>query len=373
MDQMQAQRRRAFRGPVALQLSVDTTEKNPPHVQTIAKNVLDLVGRPRHVLEAGRNGILYFDDEQVSAISVSRGRVAATPAVHIEIVALNDFLSDLDLAAHALSELDTCCYRDDEMRALDSPWTVGELRRYERHLRAIFGDERYTLMLNMELGDAQHDLLRHAAISVRELAHLFGVFGLAPDLKQLHVGALSEQAVSMACSNPFRIPLAELPQRAGDSIAYKKHVAERLRALRDHYVSLFDPLRIPVALQVVVKPPPASQRRGKHDLDNVVRDYIVPAVLELFEPPSSFAQVVDPSGMHMHAPAFYHPMLSHMPKSTPSASVGVTRYEAYRVPRDGQDTSPGFVCVAVVPDVALGSGLLSRVDRPIIEWEDQVS
>ncbi len=46
LQQLEAQRRRAFRGPVVVQIAVRTTRPNPPHGHTIAKNLLDLLARP---------------------------------------------------------------------------------------------------------------------------------------------------------------------------------------------------------------------------------------------------------------------------------------------------------------------------------------
>src|SRR4051812_34227903 len=48
---MNEQGRRTFRGPLALCMSLNTTDKNPGHVQTIAKNLLDLLGKPRRSLD----------------------------------------------------------------------------------------------------------------------------------------------------------------------------------------------------------------------------------------------------------------------------------------------------------------------------------
>ena len=50
LDSLVARRRRAFRGPLALRLTIHTTDKNPAHSHNIAKNLLDLFGRPRRIL-----------------------------------------------------------------------------------------------------------------------------------------------------------------------------------------------------------------------------------------------------------------------------------------------------------------------------------
>ena len=46
LKQLTKMRRSAFRGPVALQMSLSTSGKTPSHGHTIAKNLLDLLSRP---------------------------------------------------------------------------------------------------------------------------------------------------------------------------------------------------------------------------------------------------------------------------------------------------------------------------------------
>jgi hypothetical protein len=58
----------------------------------------------------------------------------------------------------------------------------------------------------------------------------------------------------------------------------------KLRAFQARFGWLVDPLLIPVALEVVIKPPPASRQNGLHDLDNVLRNYLIPRVVDILRP-----------------------------------------------------------------------------------------
>jgi hypothetical protein len=60
LEHMVARRRRPFRGPVALDVRATTTERTPTHAQTIAKNLLDLLGRPLTDLTPRQRGLLYL-------------------------------------------------------------------------------------------------------------------------------------------------------------------------------------------------------------------------------------------------------------------------------------------------------------------------
>jgi hypothetical protein len=95
---MVSRRRKAFRGPIALNIRATTTEKTPSHAQTIAKNLLDLLGSPLPCIEGRQRGVLYFDDRQVRALSVSVQHGASSPGIHIAAARYADFLDDLSLA-----------------------------------------------------------------------------------------------------------------------------------------------------------------------------------------------------------------------------------------------------------------------------------
>jgi hypothetical protein len=92
-------RRRAFGGPIALDLSINTTDKTPSHAHTIAKNLLDLLARPRPNVTTSRQGLLYFDDNQVHALSVSCRHGEQHPEIYITACLLRALREDLGLAA----------------------------------------------------------------------------------------------------------------------------------------------------------------------------------------------------------------------------------------------------------------------------------
>jgi len=95
LRQMERCGRHAFRGPMALRLVVQTSEQNPTHSPNIAKNLLDLLGKPRPALGTRRRGLLYRDDRQVQALSVTCHHAAAMPSIHVQAMPLRDLLADL--------------------------------------------------------------------------------------------------------------------------------------------------------------------------------------------------------------------------------------------------------------------------------------
>jgi hypothetical protein len=95
--------------------------------------------------------------------------------------------------------------------------------------------------------------------------------------------------------SPLRITLSELPQEKGASMLWKREIKQKLREFQTKWGWIVDPLLVPIALEVVVKPPLASRERNLHDLDNVLRTYLIPRVVEILNPVSHFAFTFDES------------------------------------------------------------------------------
>jgi hypothetical protein len=101
-------RRQAFRGPIALELNACTTETNPSHAQTIAKNILDLLAEPRPTVQTTRGGLIYYDDKQIQALSVSCSHGEERPEICLTASSLRPLLDDLLLALEASRDLAGC-------------------------------------------------------------------------------------------------------------------------------------------------------------------------------------------------------------------------------------------------------------------------
>jgi hypothetical protein len=71
LERLKQVRRAAFRGPLALSVQLSTTKATAPQTHTIAKNLLDLLGPVRPTVRSDRRHILYKDDSQIHALSVS--------------------------------------------------------------------------------------------------------------------------------------------------------------------------------------------------------------------------------------------------------------------------------------------------------------
>ena len=351
--------RRSFRGPIALRISLETTKKTPTHLQHVAKNLLDLFGTPSPSIQTRRRGLLYADDKQVHALSVTCRHGEKEPSIRVFACPLNSLLLDLDLAtkwarekAHG-RELMRRDHRLDD--AVEQFW---EIRRDEKHLRQALGDAGYEGMLRISQQCAQESILGNRSVRPDELAAMFDDSGrkLGFDL-----GAYIEQ---MFVASPLRIRLPGLPQKQGTSDRWKQEIDLKLREFQNRYRRLIDPWLVPLALEVLIKP-----QRGDnnvHDLDNVVRTYLIPKVVEILKPVTDLAFTFDPESIRDTAPEVYAEFAS-LRRPPASTKFGLCRYEAWRL-RPADDDAGSFVSIAVIADNSGAEDSLGQVENLIRQW-----
>jgi hypothetical protein len=371
LEVLETRRRRSYRGPVVLQMRLATTDRTPAHVHTIAKNILDLLGRPLLELTTSRKGLLYFDDVQVHALSVSCEHGAENPEIHIQVQSLEDFRDDLGLALHVLKQDG---YKESDNADLENEFRpFGDLLADWGFLRAQIGDEAFETLLDITRRDAQRRLLGHAKLRPEDLAYFFRASDLSYREHRIMLDELAKRWEDIFRSTPLRILIGELPQIPGSSVGYRAEIDKHIRAFRSRQGRLLAPLRIPVALEVIIKPPPPTRNHALHDLDNVMRTYLVPKVTELLEPPSDIAWTYDRSVIAQHDGDHDIWLRNRLEKLPRSARVGLIRYEAWRIPRAPDDTSPGFVSAAVVSDDFGYEDSISRIARLLDQWAERVN
>jgi hypothetical protein len=313
---------------------------------------------------------LYFDDTQVHALSVSCEHGAEAPSIYVKVQSLGDFREDLGLIIHVMEQ-----DRSEERGGVDGE---NDFDRYddllhdEVFLRPIIGDEAFEALLDTARRDAQRHLLGHARLRPRDLAYFFRARDIPYTEHRVMLDDVAKQWEDVFRTTPFRILIGELPQVPGSSDHYRAEIDQRIRAFREQYQKLLVPLRTPVALDVIIKPPPSTRHHALHDLDNVVRTYLVPKVTELLEPPSDIAWAFDLSSIARRSGNQDSWWLNRLAKLPRSARVGLIRYEAWRIPRAQDDTSPGFVSAAVVADDFGHEDSISRITGLLDQWAERV-
>lgn len=370
LAQLKERRRLAYRGSLVLQLRLVTSEKNPSHIHTITKNLVDLLGHPSLDLSEGF-GLLYRDDRQISGLSVSCEHGGIEPAISIASRSLGDFREDLEVAARCSDAYGF--HGKAHQEAPNGFYGLGELHAERAQWIRAVGEANFQAMVALAQRDLQLEVLGGGGIRAADLHCFYRASALRFTSHSSVLDQLATKREDAFTKDRFRILLEELPERRDTSEAYRERVSHALRELRLRFQSLLTPLRVPLAVEVLIKPPPPSRARALHDLDNVLRRYIIPNVVEIFEPPSNYLWAFERERLEQasvrSAPSLRGRLVS-LPKSS---AVGVIRFEAWRLPRTPGDDSAGFVSVSLVADAFGHGGPLSEVDGLVTAYTERLT
>ncbi len=339
-------KRREFHSPLAISVRLKTSEKNPSHPHTIVKNLLDLLARPLPSLPTRRKALVYYDDSQISALSVTCNHGQVAPAIEMDVRPLRDLLDPLEEAWRSGWEDDD---DDDERwgkgRKLENDFgRFDNLEVNERYWRKQFGNEEYEAWLEITRQNLQNSFWGRSGLTPFDILMLFDLNGAG-----VHREPPWDEVYS---SSLLRIRLTELPQVHGQSAAGKSEIKTKLEEFRKKWRRLLTPLLVPVAVEVILRPPPLGRQKNIHDLDNVVRNYLLPRVAEALQPPSDYA-------FTLRAVCRDLPPLS--------TRIGFSRYETWRLP-PAPEGSTGFVSLAIVADITGHDSVLHRIDGTIDRW-----
>ncbi|WP_238879977.1 hypothetical protein [Achromobacter xylosoxidans] len=359
-EQLSAMKRSTFRGGIALKIDLATTSKNAPHAHTIAKNLLDILGARRPTVPWPRAHLLYKDDSQIQALSVSCRHGEASPAILIEARPFKAMIDDLALAAEAARDtemdLDFIQQQDREYSWIE---VFREHRGNEVTSRQKLGDEFYEGYLKFTRWQAQRAWLKRSGVSTPVLSWMYGsekdnILSQGRDLWADLVG-----------KSTYRLQVGALPIAVGSSSGFKKNVTSEITTLKERWDWLLSPLIVSVALEVVVRPDAATPPAVLHDLDNIVRDYLIPQIVPKFGTVSDQRWTIDTEELKKTNPEVAASW-AQQPMPPRGTEAGVTRYEAWRLP--AVDGEPGFVSVALIADVDGMGDRLYEVDRSIEKW-----
>ncbi|GFE97858.1 hypothetical protein [Gluconobacter sp. Gdi] len=356
--------REPFTGPIALQVDLTTTRRNAPQAHTIAKNLLDLLGTRRPKIPGKRRHLLYKDDAQIQALSVRCQHGQEDPAIHIIGRPLSALLDDLELAIEAIRVDEMENYGNVYGQECEQYW-IDELRRLKRHekqQRARLGDEMYDAYFKLVRWSAQRSLFGRCGIDLPVLGWMYG----RP--KEANSILPPEEWARLIGQSKLRLQLGDLPIKPGSSEAFKIRVGETISAFKKRWDWIISPLVVPVALEVVVRPNASTPAAVLHDLDNIVRDYLLPSIVPSFGTVTDHRWTINFAELRRLDPDLAN---RWGPNSTPPPSTkhGVTRYEAWRLPPVKGEA--GFVSVALVADMdARGDSSFDRIDEWARKWAD---
>lgn len=367
IEEMESLKRGAFRGPIALSIDLGTSAKNPPQAHTIAKNLLDLLGKRDPRVSGKSPYVLYKDDSQIQALAISCRHGGNAPSILIQARPFSSVLEDLELAYGAAQGLWQQDGHEEEMQR-DQEWDmVKSLKNHlknEKDYRALHGDKLYDGITQMLRWSGQRALLSMNALDIRKLAPLYS----RPKSLQL-MGLGEEIWVSLLRKSRARFQIGELPIAKGSTEQFKKNLKGAIDKFKLEWDWLVMPLMIPVGLEVVVRPSPNTPKGVLHDLDNIVRDYLLPEITPAFDTVTDHKFLIDFEELKKTDPRL---AASWGPNPLPPAGTrsGVTRYEVWRIP--ASTSEPGFLSVAMVAEDYDTKNLLATIDETIDKWDEEI-
>lgn len=178
-----------------------------------------------------------------------------------------DMLDDVELAMEALrKEEDSPSRWVHEQQDEDAVDNLKEAIRDEQLMRGRLGDKTCETYFRMVRWSAQRAILKRSALAPQTLGWLYRL------LRIPFIGFAGLDWTEIIKSSRLRLQLGDLPIAPGSSSLFKAGVAATVQRFKSERGWLIDPLLLPVAVEVVVRPNPATPKGVLHDLDTVVRD-----------------------------------------------------------------------------------------------------
>lgn len=198
------------------------------------------------------------------------------PNIRIEARPFAAMLDDLELAGVALQSAETMESQYEREREDEWVDTYRDLIRDEKAQRKALGDKMYEAYREMVRWRAQRALLGRSGVNIPVLGWMYGLPWDLPTSfdKTMWAGLVGD--------SKLRLQVGELPIATGGSSALRQNVADEIAAFKKRWDWIISPLVVAVALEVVVRPNHKTPPAVLHDLDNIVRDYLIPDIVPAF-------------------------------------------------------------------------------------------
>lgn len=371
--QLKKQNRRRFRGDLILQIDYYTTKDNPPELQTLSKNYLDLLHKRMPQIDSLKS-ILYEDDDQIK-ILISNYHIDENahkkPCVKIKAYSMRFFISDIELAyrimTNKFSDSDYSSqsrFEDklEEERYYNDKDYFEDLRDLEEGKKdydRFFGEQYYNVQRNFIIRQIQEQFLKQNNLDIRSLISLFQPY--FPNNKK-YFDSRDFQSIWSGSRNlisfsPAYLHFGNAPQQRGEKNIFKNHLKKELKEFKEKFKILF-PLLHPISVIVTFIPP----LRKVVDLDNLAR-YIVPFVNEIFDPPT-IVQLTYKDSYLTDLLKNEIEIIQHFPPNS------IASYQLVHIPRLDNDPENGKIGFLITDGFYHLNNIWRTVDELIQKWKE---
>lgn len=368
--QLSEQKKRAFRGDIILEIDFQTTRDNPPAIQTLVKNYLDLLHKTLPEIDSYKE-ILFKDDSQIKILlanyhldELGKGK----PEIRIKAYRYTHFIKDVELADRIrnndfkedyFSSFRSSYYwdDDDEMRNRFNEDYFDDLKELEEGkdwYDSNFGPEYYQMQKHYLTRQIQEQFLKQGNLSINDLISLFqDSFAknkkYSDDDAFQNIWKIASNLISVSFS---WVELGGAPVKKGDKKVFKTRLENKLDEFQKKFKILF-PLLHPIRLTVFYTPPKCNFL----DLDNLAR-YIILLVTDRIKPPATFRLSYDTKFLNQALKRE-----SRLVQKFPQNGIG--SYQLIYRPRKEETPEDGEIVFFISDGLYFGDNIWWKIDKYI--------
>jgi hypothetical protein len=341
-----------LKSKVAIEITAYSGQKNPPQIEKFVKNIVDIMHKKEILLNNEDKTYLPFkDDNRIKYLRAKYVFLEGEPSIHVKIKPFSSFISDIHFVQ---TELNLQYYTESSPR---SNWKEykGLIENKESYLKYL-SNAAYDNMVIMKTLDVQKEICDSMSIT----PHLIGL--LYPKrskyIKALGLEETYRDWASMLLDVPIRIHLPGIPLKEGKDRKYKTKYKADIRKQMKKYLAdhkIFNKFQSPILITAFYMPP-RKRKKDYKDIDNIMLEYIMPAMNEIFHPPISlFNMGIEDSSGHETK------VRTISPKSLNGSAIG---YEIIELPYNFAKTDTGFIIVGFKIEKG-DSSIMGYVDKEI--------
>lgn len=367
--QLNKLKRRAFRKDILLQIDFYTTEHNPPSVQNLVKNYLDLLHKKMPEID-DKKCILFKDDDQVKLLIANiylNENGINEPKIQIKGYRYNHFLKDLELVERIKGN----SFEPDEF--YDDIFKKPEL--YESYKNATlfedwqveidsstsikkYGIDLSKLIEEFKIRRIQQLRLKENNLMLDEVVHLIDSKKDKTEVESKVKFELIDKILKkLIFISKDSIEIGESPTLKGQKKIFKDRMEKLLKHFRENNPDLV-PLYAPLGIIVLFLPP----KNNMLDLDNLAK-YIIPITTDIFNPPTIINKLKYKLKLENKFLEEEIELSQKIPKH------GIMRYQIIKIDREKDSPENGSINLILTDGMLMSNNVWWKVDKYIYDWK----
>lgn len=358
--------RRAFRKDIVLQIDFQTTANNPPSVQNLVKNYLDLLHKEMPEID-NKKWLLFKDDDQVKVLIANiyfNEDGSKTPEIKIQAYRYNHFINDIQLVERIkYDRFEEDDFYDDDFKKPTKEDLVNEIDLFEDFEFDVdpedsikrYGYDLANILKEYKVRKRQQLRLKMNSLTVDDILNL-----IETDKRKGLYSMMFEKWNKTFKNFIFvikdSIEIGESPTEKGQ----KKLLKERTKSLLEQFKknnSDLVPLYTPIGITVLFTPPVNNIL----DLDNLTR-YILPILNEIFKPPTLYDHI-------KYTSKYAKEISDQITFSQNVPKYGVMKYQVIKLDREDNSPKNGTISLFITDGLVLSNNAWWKVDSYIWDWK----